>query len=146
MTENYRKMGVERVLREVGPHRLRGPVVAGFKRGSRELGWPTANLDPSAFETRLDASEEGVYIGWARIVDRDLSKASQQVHKAVVRFHLTMCFRAHEWSRSSPPDAIRAVCSCRSDGIRSTRMSSGRLKPTYAMSSSATSTVRRCGC
>ena len=49
-----------RLRRPVGPFRLLGKVVEGFKRGSKDLGWPTANLDPAAFEHNLDASEEGV--------------------------------------------------------------------------------------
>ena len=52
---------VERVSAAIEPcWRLAGKVVQGFKRGSKELGWPTANLDPKAFETRLDAATEGV--------------------------------------------------------------------------------------
>ena len=49
-----------RLRRPVGPFRLLGKVVEGFKRGSKARGWPTANLDPAAFEHNLDASEEGV--------------------------------------------------------------------------------------
>ena len=64
------------------PHRLVGKVVEGFKRGSKELGWPTANLDPRAFETRLDAATEGVYVGWARISGQPAESAG--VHKAVL--------------------------------------------------------------
>ena len=37
-----------------------------------ELGWPTANLNPEAFESVLDAEEEGVYVGWASIGDPTL--------------------------------------------------------------------------
>ena len=75
---------VTRVTEAVGPHRLAGAVVAGFQRGSKQLSWPTANLDPRAFETRLDAATEGVYIGWAAIGDPTLPPESQAVHKAVL--------------------------------------------------------------
>jgi FAD synthase len=75
---------VQRVVERVGPHRLSGLVVAGFKRGSKELGWPTANLDPAAFEDTLDAETEGVYIGWASVSSPTLSEASREVHKAVL--------------------------------------------------------------
>jgi FAD synthase len=75
---------VERVVEAVGPHRLRGLVVSGFNRGSKQLGWPTANLDPRAFETRLDAATEGVYVGWAAIGDPTLPAEARAVHKAVL--------------------------------------------------------------
>ncbi|OKL49275.1 bifunctional riboflavin kinase/FAD synthetase [Boudabousia marimammalium] len=42
------------------PHRVRGQVVHGFKRG-RELGFPTANLDA---ETVGEIPGDGVYAGW----------------------------------------------------------------------------------
>ena len=77
-------MTLQRVLRQFGPVRLKGDVVQGFKRGSRELGWPTANLDPAAFESTLDESEEGVYVGWASVDDETLPPEAQRVHKAVL--------------------------------------------------------------
>mmetsp|Transcript_4968 Transcript_4968/g.7365 ORF Transcript_4968/g.7365 Transcript_4968/m.7365 type:complete len:164 (-) Transcript_4968:134-625(-) len=46
---------------------LEGKVVKGFQRGSKLLGWPTANLDPKAFKGKIDHLEEGVYYGWAQI-------------------------------------------------------------------------------
>ena len=67
----------------MGPWRLAGKVVQGFQRGSKQLGWPTANLDSVAFEDKLDASQEGVYIGWAKIHGGKTSEA-QRVHKAVL--------------------------------------------------------------
>ena len=77
-------MPLARQLRPVGPHRLLGQVVSGFQRGSKQLGWPTANLDPAAFEHTLDAEEEGVYVGWAMIEDSAMPPASRAVHKAVL--------------------------------------------------------------
>ena len=61
------------------PHRLVGKVVEGFKRGSKELGWPTANLDPRAFETRLDKETEGVYVGWAKISGQPMQSSGMYV-------------------------------------------------------------------
>mmetsp|Transcript_41943 Transcript_41943/g.139061 ORF Transcript_41943/g.139061 Transcript_41943/m.139061 type:complete len:171 (+) Transcript_41943:89-601(+) len=78
------RTAVQRVIDPVGPHRLTGKVVEGFKRGSKQLGWPTANLDPAAFESRFDASTEGVYVGWAAIRDPTLPEEAQAVHKAVL--------------------------------------------------------------
>ena len=76
--------GVTRVVDKVGPYRFRGPVVEGFQRGSKQLGWPTANLDPKAFEASLDAATEGVYVGWASIDDPSLPEDARAVHKAVL--------------------------------------------------------------
>lgn len=42
------------------PHRLRGVVQHGYKRG-RELGYPTANLDPDDLGV---VPADGVYAGW----------------------------------------------------------------------------------
>ena len=77
-------MVLQRVIDPVGPHRLCGRVVVGFQRGSKQLGWPTANLDPAAFETKFDADTEGVYVGWASIADPLLPAESRVVHKAVL--------------------------------------------------------------
>ena len=52
-----------------------------------QLGWPTANLDPAAFESTLDSEEEGVYVGWATLEDGQgaaLPPAARVVHKAVL--------------------------------------------------------------
>ena len=77
-------MGVERVVERVGPHRFAGKVVQGFQRGSKQLGWPTANLNPKAFESTLDAATEGVYVGWASIGDPSLPEDARGVHKAIL--------------------------------------------------------------
>ena len=53
-------------VRFVGPIILSGKVVEGFKRGSKQLGFPTANLDPNAFKNKIDI-EPGVYFGWAKV-------------------------------------------------------------------------------
>lgn len=50
--------GAEYVLGR--PHRLRGVVQHGYKRG-RELGYPTANLDPDGLGV---VPADGVYAGW----------------------------------------------------------------------------------
>jgi hypothetical protein len=41
-----------------------GKVVYGFQRGSKLLGYPTANLDPQAFKKDMAGVPRGVYIGW----------------------------------------------------------------------------------
>lgn len=45
------------------PLRMTSTVVSGFKRGSKELGIPTANLDPEQTEFNLDASFGGLPTG-----------------------------------------------------------------------------------
>jgi len=51
------------------PLYLKGAVVRGFGRGSRELGVPTANVDPDALVTELAEAVTGVYVGWASVGD-----------------------------------------------------------------------------
>ncbi len=54
---------VRQAARVLGrPHRVRGTVVHGDKRG-RDLGFPTANLDPDAAGM---VPADGVYAGWLR--------------------------------------------------------------------------------
>jgi len=47
------------------PLTLEGPVVRGFGRGSRLLGFPTANIPPEPYEALLADLPLGVYYGWA---------------------------------------------------------------------------------
>ncbi|KXZ54475.1 hypothetical protein GPECTOR_4g540 [Gonium pectorale] len=47
--------------------RIRGAVVKGFGRGSKELGIPTANVDPAVVAAALAEAVTGIYAGWARL-------------------------------------------------------------------------------
>ncbi len=47
--------------------RLKGEVVHGFKRGSKELGVPTANLPLEALGSVIDDFPAGIYFGWASV-------------------------------------------------------------------------------
>ncbi|GIL92321.1 hypothetical protein Vretifemale_19858 [Volvox reticuliferus] len=58
--------------------RIRGKVVKGFGRGSKELGIPTANVDPAAVAGSLAEAVTGIYAGWARVGDKP------EVHKTVL--------------------------------------------------------------
>src|SRR5689334_2068695 len=58
------------------PIRLQSDVVHGFKRGSKELGFPTANMNMEAINDIVDAVSTGIYFGWARV--------RGSVHPAVV--------------------------------------------------------------
>ena len=51
----------------IPPLLLRGPVIKGFGRGSKELGIPTANLDAAVLGPDADACPPGIYYGWARV-------------------------------------------------------------------------------
>eukprot|EP00823_Brevimastigomonas_motovehiculus_P009900 TRINITY_DN975_c1_g1_i1.p1 TRINITY_DN975_c1_g1~~TRINITY_DN975_c1_g1_i1.p1 ORF type:complete len:277 (+),score=96.94 TRINITY_DN975_c1_g1_i1:109-939(+) len=65
----------------VGPYRLRGKVVTGFQRGSKQLGFPTANLDPDTFQLTLKGVPHGVYVGWAQVNDGPVYKAFVSIGK-----------------------------------------------------------------
>lgn len=54
---------------------IKGKVVKGFGRGSKELGIPTANVDADALRHSLAEAVTGIYCGWASIGD------SGQVYK-----------------------------------------------------------------
>ena len=48
---------------------MRAPVVSGFGRGSRQMGVPTANMDPAVLAAELSGMRRGVYFGFARLPD-----------------------------------------------------------------------------
>ena len=49
---------------------MRAKVVSGFGRGSKQMGTPTANMDPEgAGERELERMRRGVYFGFARLPD-----------------------------------------------------------------------------
>ncbi|KAI9794586.1 MAG: riboflavin kinase [Peltula sp. TS41687] len=52
------------------PIRLSGKVIAGFGRGSKELGIPTANIPISGLDIGGHAEiQSGIYYGWAGLQD-----------------------------------------------------------------------------
>eukprot|EP00898_Chlorokybus_atmophyticus_P003218 jgi/Chlat1/3898/Chrsp26S08863 len=61
------------------PVYLRGPVVSGFGRGSKQMGIPTANLPPEQLQEELEGIQLGVYFGWAA-----LAEGNDQPHKMVM--------------------------------------------------------------
>mmetsp|Transcript_6931 Transcript_6931/g.10288 ORF Transcript_6931/g.10288 Transcript_6931/m.10288 type:complete len:157 (+) Transcript_6931:871-1341(+) len=56
------------------PLLLTAKVVHGFKRGSKELGVPTANLSMEDLGSVGQSLETGIYYGWA-LLNRNLYKA-----------------------------------------------------------------------
>lgn len=49
------------------PTRLAATVVHGFKRGSKDLGIPTANLSMDELGNRGHGMSTGIYFGYARL-------------------------------------------------------------------------------
>ncbi|RAR02657.1 riboflavin kinase [Stemphylium lycopersici] len=50
------------------PLKLRGPVIKGFGRGSKELGIPTANIPLSGLSIGgNDSLDSGIYYGWCTL-------------------------------------------------------------------------------
>lgn len=67
------------------PVRMQGRVVAGFGRGSKQLGVPTANLSPEDVAEELTDLPPGVYFGWARLEAPSGSPPEDfKVHKMVM--------------------------------------------------------------
>ena len=46
-----------------GPVQLHGNVTSGFGRGSKQLGFATANLPPEPLSDQLQGLPKGVYFG-----------------------------------------------------------------------------------
>ena len=53
---------------------LFGPVIQGFKRGSKEIGFPTANYPEDIVEKLPSDFVHGVYYGWAQVNDGPVYK------------------------------------------------------------------------
>ncbi|KAL3137429.1 hypothetical protein ABBQ32_006950 [Trebouxia sp. C0010 RCD-2024] len=66
------------------PVKLHGAVTSGFGRGSRQLGFATANLPPRPLEQELDGLPKGVYFGWACLHGEGYSEDDTAVHKMVM--------------------------------------------------------------
>ncbi|KAK2077510.1 hypothetical protein QBZ16_004355 [Prototheca wickerhamii] len=67
--------------------RIRGTVVKGFGRGSRELGIPTANLDDASLKSSLAEAVTGIYAGFASI------GSSPAVHKTCMSIGFNPVFK-----------------------------------------------------
>ena len=67
------------------PFRIRGTVVKGFGRGSRELGIPTANVDAASLSAALGEAVTGIYAGFASV------GASDEVRAAAARVCVCVC-------------------------------------------------------
>jgi len=67
------------------PLALESTVVTGFGRGSRQLGVPTANMDPAPLAQQLQQLPQGVYFGWAQLDPPEgWPAADAAVHKMVM--------------------------------------------------------------
>ena len=75
-------------------HRLAGPVVAGFQRGSKQLGYPTANLHPPAFQPALSPLPRGVYAGFVQVNRSSDDRSS--VHSTVLSLGTNPTFNTTE--------------------------------------------------
>ena len=49
------------------PKAFSGKVVPGFGRGSKLLGFATANLDETSWDLKLSEDDYGVYSGWVTL-------------------------------------------------------------------------------
>lgn len=92
---------LERVRHQTLPEiiRLRGVVDAGYGRGGKKLGFPTANLPSRLFQDALKAVQPGVYFGYAVLEDHSKSsvkKGRNCVHKAVVNVGFSPTFEGQE--------------------------------------------------
>ena len=57
----------ETKIKEKLPHYARGEIVKGFGRGSKELGFPTANFSEKVIEQLPQELVGGIYYGFAQV-------------------------------------------------------------------------------
>ncbi|CAJ0826363.1 19272_t:CDS:2 [Entrophospora sp. SA101] len=82
------------------PVKMKGEVIKGFGRGSKELGIPKANLPEALFEEICKCMEPGIYYGWA------------QNHNELQRLHQpSFSFNVNTFKASSSTTAERNVTS-----------------------------------
>lgn len=63
------------------PLKLRGPVIKGFGRGSKELGIPTANIPLSGLSIGgHDDLDSGIYYGWCTLDHSSISSTTAQTN------------------------------------------------------------------
>lgn len=62
-----RSYEIVRSVVSIAPIFITGTVIHGFKRGSRLLGTPTANIQYDESDPNLASIETGVYFGWAEL-------------------------------------------------------------------------------
>lgn len=66
------------------PLQLHGDVTSGFGRGSKQMGFATANLPPKPLAQQLKGLPKGVYFGWARLCSKEHPKMDTEIHKMVM--------------------------------------------------------------
>lgn len=90
---------------------LEGTVVTGFGRGSRQLGVPTANMDPVPLQQQLQQLPRGVYFGWAQLeAPGDWPAADSAVHKMVMNVGRRPTVNTGEAGCCSESYKSRAAC------------------------------------
>ncbi|KAF0699277.1 Aste57867_10151 [Aphanomyces stellatus] len=67
------------MMKQVSPIRLSATVVAGFGRGGKQLGCPTANLSSDDLGELLHDIPTGIYCGWATVDGQGPFKAVASV-------------------------------------------------------------------
>ena len=67
ITYNWNELYENKEREFIQPIYLSSLVVHGFKRGSKELGIPTANLNMDTLGELGTTLETGIYYGWARL-------------------------------------------------------------------------------
>ncbi|CAG2113630.1 unnamed protein product, partial [Medioppia subpectinata] len=98
---NETMSATEECRRLAEPFVVTGEVVHGFGRGSKELGIPTANVDPEVVKAIGTQLESGIYYGFCQLVPTTTATAPQ-VSNGVVD-----TTAAHE----SRPPVYGMVCS-----------------------------------
>jgi hypothetical protein len=76
-------------------YKLKGKVVHGFGRGSKLLGFPTANLDPQAFKDTFKGVDRGVFFGYAKISAPASSSDAAPVDEGVFKAMLSLGTNPH---------------------------------------------------
>lgn len=67
------------MVKELEPTCIKGTVIKGFGRGSKELGIPTANLPEEVVDALPEDVTQGIYYGWAKVGNDPVEKSVMSV-------------------------------------------------------------------
>ena len=77
------------------PQTFSGKVIPGFGRGSKQLGFATANIDPSTWNVHIKENEYAVYCGYCTLRNEPKRYCVFSIGKNFTFGELTPTFEVH---------------------------------------------------
>ena len=84
-------------------------MVAGFQRGSKQMGVPTANVAPTQVEHHFEERPKGVYFGWAQLQPPASGNAGSSAHVGVVA-PMVLNYGVRPTMKDGSHATVRSIC------------------------------------